>query len=258
MEVIHLLKNIIENIDINKIKYSITVKDLKTGVSYNYNEKTQVSSASTIKLMIMAEVMNQVKKGILSLSQRIVVKKEDKVLFSILTMLDSDNSYSLKDIITLMIVQSDNTATNILIDMAGIENINRFIKHIGLKNTVLQRKMLDYGAKKEGRDNLTTSLDMSAFLELLYNGKVVDKDHDALMVDIMKMQLDRSMLYLDIPDDVEIAHKSGELDNIDHEVGIFYTKNRNYIFCMLSWDAESNNYARKTVAKVAKIVYDYF
>jgi beta-lactamase class A len=253
-----MLEKLHDKIDVNKIKYSISVKNLKTNETINYNENAVVSSASTIKILIMAEIMNQVNKGLLSLIQRVKVKEDDRIAFSILSMLDKDNTYTLQDIITLMIVQSDNTATNVLIDIAGMNNINSFIKQIGLKNTILQRKMLDFTSRAQGRDNLTSSQDMVFFLELLYNGNVVNRNYSNLMLGILKMQLDRSMLYLDIPDNIIVAHKSGELEFIDHEVGIFYSKNGDYIFSMLTWEAESNNYARKAVGTAAKIVYDYF
>jgi beta-lactamase class A len=253
-----MLEELQRKIDVNKIKYSISVKNLKTEETFKYNENAVASSASIIKILIMAEVMNQISKGILSLGQRIQIKKEDRIDYSILSMLDNVNTYSLKDIITLMIVQSDNTAANILIDIAGMNNINSFGKQIGLKNTILQRKMLDFEARKQGRENLTSSQDMAIFLELLYNGIIINKNYSNLMIDILKMQLDRSMLYLDIPDIVVIAHKSGELDYIDNEVGIFYGIKGDYIFSMLTWDAISNNYARKIVGTAAKIVYDYF
>jgi beta-lactamase class A len=231
---------------------------MKTGFQYDHNEKQIVSSASIIKLLIMAEAMNQIKNGYLSLQQRVTVNKEDKVEYSILTILETGNSYTLKDIIILMIVQSDNTATNILIDIVGMENINSFTKQIGLGNTILQRKMMDLKAKEEGRDNLTTSKDMAIFLELLYKGEIVDKEYSQLMIDIMKQQLYRDMVYLEIPDEIMVAHKTGELANIEHEVGIFFTQKSDYIFSMLTYDAVSNNYARKIVGNVAKIVYDYF
>lgn len=245
-------------IDDSKIKYSLSIKNMKTGFQYDHNEKQIVSSASIIKLLIMAEAMDQIKKGYLSLYQRFTVNNEDKVEYSILTLLETGNSYTLKDIITLMIVQSDNTATNILIDIVGMKSINSFIKQIGLENTILQRKMMDLKAKEEGRDNLTTSKDMAVFLELLYKGEIIDKEYSQLMIDIMKKQLYRDMVYFEIPDEIIVAHKTGELTNIEHEVGIFFTQKSDYIFSMLTYDAVSNNYARKTVGNVAKIVYDYF
>lgn len=253
-----MLKELDFNIDSSKIKYSLTVKNLKTQEVFNINENKKVSSASTIKILIMAEIMNQVEKGVLSLKQRIKVRAEDRIEYSILSMLDDENTYSLRDVVTLMIVQSDNTATNILIDIAGMDNINTFINQIGLNNTILQRRMLDFTAKQAGRDNLTSAGDMAIFLELLYNGKIVNNYYSTLMLDILRLQLDRTMMYMNIPDNVVIAHKSGELDFLDHEVGIIYAEKGDFIFSMLTWEAESNNFARKTVGNVSKIVYDYF
>lgn len=252
-----MLELINQSIDHKKIRYALSVKDMKTGEVYNHNENIMIPSASTIKILIMAEAFNQVKKELLTLEQRISVKKEDKVPFSILSMLETGNTYSLRDVIILMIVQSDNTATNILIDLLGTDNINRLIKEINLKNTILQRKMMDFSARKLGRDNFTSSGDMASLMEMIYKGELVDRESCEKMIEIMKLQLDRTMIYSEIPDDVVTAHKTGELDNLDHEVGIFYTKEKDYIFAMLTYEAESNNYARKTVGTAAKIVYDY-
>ena len=253
-----LKEEILKSIDFEKMKCSFVVKNLKTGECASYNDKQVVPSASIIKVFIMGEILRQVKEGKLSLKQRIVVEKDVKVPFSILTILDDGNSYSLADIITLMIVQSDNTASNILSDLAGMDNVNNFIRSLGLKDSVLQRKMMDFNARKEGRENYTTASEMSEMMELLYNGKVVDKDISAYMLDVMKKQLDTSMMMLNIPDETVVAHKTGELDFLDHEAGIVYTDNGDYIFCVLVWDAISNNYARQALGTISKVVYDYF
>ena len=77
------------------------------------------------------------------------------------------------------------------------------------------------------------------------------------MLDIMKMQLDNSMMKLYLNEDLIVAHKTGELPNIKHDVGIVYTEQEHYIFTMLTWDALSDNYARNIIGKVSKISYDY-
>jgi beta-lactamase class A len=245
-------------IDKTKISYSLMIIDLKTGEKHGVSENKTVSSASTIKLLIMAEAFNQAENNIISLEQRILVKASDKVESSILTLLDIKNTYSLLDMIILMIIQSDNTATNILIDILGMDSINKFISSLGLENTRLQRKMMDFDAKERGLDNITCASDMAVFMERLYKGEIVNYKSSMLMMDIMKNQLDRTSLYLEIPDDTIIAHKSGQLDGIEHEVGIFYTKGRDFVFSMLTWEAESNNYARTSIGQLAREAYDYF
>lgn len=98
-----LQQRIVERIGSEDICYSFLVKDLRTGENYGHNEHEVVSSASTIKLPVMAEVMSQVKSGMLSLGQRITVKEADKVGYSILQLLETGNTYSLLDVVTLMI-----------------------------------------------------------------------------------------------------------------------------------------------------------
>jgi beta-lactamase class A len=253
-----LKENILKSIDFKKMKCAFVIKNLKTQECAFYNENEVVPSASLIKVFIMAEILHQVNDGKLSLQQRIVVNKDVKVPFSILTMLEDGNSYSLADIITLMIVQSDNTAANILMDIAGMDNVNKFIKSMNFKNSILKRKMMDFNARVEGRENYTTASDMAQILELLYEGKVLDKESSAYMIDVMKKQLDTSMMMLNIPDETVVAHKTGELDFLDHEAGIVYQDKGDYIFCVLVWDAISNNYARQALGTISKVVYDYF
>lgn len=253
-----LYKEILDVIDLKKLNCAFVIENLKTGEKIAYNENIVVPSASLIKIPIMMEILNQVKEGKLSLKQRITVEDDVKVPFSILNLLETGNSYTLKDIITLMIIQSDNTAANILMDTAGMDNVNSCIKNLKIKNTVLQRKMMDSQARKEGRENKTTALDMARFFEIIYKGEKDNDPYSILMKDILTSQLDNSVMRLNIPDDTVIAHKTGDLDGISHDAGIVYLPNVDYIFCGLTWDAVTNNFARETIGKVSKIVYDYF
>ncbi|OBR90675.1 MULTISPECIES: serine hydrolase [Clostridium] len=253
-----LYEKILDVIDLKKLNCAFVIENLKTGEKIAYNENVVVPSASLIKIPIMMEILNQVKEGKLSLKQRITVNDNVKVPFSILNLLESGNSYTLKDIITLMIIQSDNTAANILMDLAGMDNVNNYVKNLEIKNTVLQRKMMDSQARKEGRENKTTAADMAKFFEIIYKGEKAKESHSVIMKNILTAQLDNSVMRLNIPDDTLIAHKTGDLDGISHDAGIVYLPNVDYIFCGLTWDAVTNNFARETIGKISKIAYDYF
>jgi beta-lactamase class A len=253
-----LRDKILSSVNLRNVSCSFCIKNLNIDEEYLFNEKQVVSSASLIKVPIMAEVLRQVKEEKLSLTQRIVVEDKQKVPYSILSLLESGNSYSLKDIITLMIIQSDNTATNILIDMAGIENINKFLKDMGLEDTILQRKMMDFNARKDGKDNFTTAADMGKIFELIYKGLMIDETYSNLMQEILKNQLYNEMTGLYMPKDVVVAHKTGDLDGINHDCGIVYLPNCNYIFSVLTWGAESNNISRRTVGEILRVVYEEF
>ena len=246
-----LFEKIIKSADLKRLNCAFEVKNLKTGEKISYNENTVVPSASLIKIPVMMKIIELVKEGSLSLKQRITVTDEVKVPFSILTLMESGNSYTLKDIITLMIVQSDNTAANMLIDIAGMNDVNDYIKKLGLKNTVLQRKMMDSKAREEGRENKTTAADMVKFFEQIYKDAESGSPYGMLMKNILTAQLDNSVMRLYIPDSTIIAHKTGD-------AGIVYLPGINYIFCALTWNAPNNNLARDTIGKISKTVYDYF
>lgn len=253
-----MLKNIIlDYMKDKRLKYSVFIKDLTTGEVCCINEKKVVPSASIIKLFIMAKAFELVNKGELDLNQRISIDKAERVPYSIIYVLDEKNTYTLKDLITLMIIQSDNTATNKLIEMLGIGDINRFISGLGFSDTVLERKMMDFQARKSGRDNYTSAEDVAKLLEFMYNGELISKNYSDMMLDILKLQLDSSMMRIDIEDELVVAHKTGDLSNIKHDAGIVYSGFKKYIFTMMTWEAVSDNYARNIIGKISRITYDY-
>jgi len=253
-----MLKNIIIEFMKNKNqKYSIFIKDLKSNETCTINQTQVVPSASIIKLFIMAKAFQLACIGKLNLNDRISINKNERVPYSILYVLDEKNTYTIRDLIILMIIQSDNTATNQLIHMLGMENINEFIRELGFKSTILRRKMMDFDARILGMDNYTTANDVARLLELLNSGELISKIYSDMMLDIMKMQLDNSMMNNYLPQELVVAHKTGDLPKIKHDVGIVYTSSKNYIFTMLTWDGSSDNYSRDIIAKVSKITYDY-
>lgn len=257
--VVALLSDVILNsIDLKSMKCAFFIKDLKTGETASCNENIRIPSASLIKIPIMMEIMQQVKSGRLSLGERIRINDSSKVPFSIVTMLHGVESYSIDDIMALMIVQSDNTAANVLMDLAGMDSINDYIKCLNLKNTILQRKMMDSRARIEGRENYTSAGDMAVLLETLYRGQAIGNGCCSHMLNIMKNQLDTGSMMLGLPYETAAAHKTGSLEFIEHDAGIVYLNNTDYIFCMLTWDAQDNNAARRAIGKASEAAYLYF
>lgn len=254
-----MLKDLIlDNLKNSDLKYSVYVKNLHSGECCFINEKQIVPSASIIKLFVMAAVINEVENKALSLNQRVGINKEEKVLYGIISLLDDENTYTLKDLLMLMIIESDNTATNKLIDMLGMDKINNFIKSMNFQSTILQRKMMDFEAQKIGKENMTNANDVGIFFELLYNRKIISKDSSELMNKILLEQKDNAMMRINLDDSLHIAHKTGDLDRLKHDAGIVYEKDQDYIFIMFTWEAASDNYARNIIGSISKITYDYF
>jgi len=239
-------------------RYACHIEDMENGDCFGYEDERQLPSASLIKLPVMGEMLREAREGGIRLDQRMTLTEKDKVPYSILTLLDTSNSYTLADLITLMIIQSDNTAANLLIRLAGMDRINAFSRSLGLEKTLLQRSMMDFEARKAGRENFTSAADMGRFMAALYRRQIVDRDASEWMLRVLKEQLDRSMMMLYLPDSLEVAHKTGELENLDHDAGLVSSPAADYSFAALVWNAPDNCSARLAVAEMSRAVYKYY
>ncbi len=255
-----MLENKINDfIKIQNSNIAVVIKDLNDNCEIKINESVLFRSASTIKLCIMTELLNKVNEGKLRLEDKIELTEELKIGGDgILKELKPRHKFSLEEIMTLMIIVSDNMAANILIDILGINNINQTIQSLGLKNTKLQRKMMDSQAAKEGKENFITAKDFAYILELIYKGKNINEKCSSIMLDILKRQQVRGRLDLYLPEETVIAHKTGDLDNLEHDGGIVYLPGKAYIICVLTDKTDSNKAGREIIGKISKMVYDEY
>lgn len=239
-------------------KVSVVIKDLTNNQwLLKHDENRVFPSASLIKILIMVEALERVEKGEYRLEEKIKVREIDRVKYSIISELTLEE-YTLIDLITLMIILSDNTATNVLIELLGYEKINQMAEKIGCNNTVLRRKMMDFESAKQGRENLTSPMDMAILLEKIYNKSIVSPKMCELMIDILRRQKHRDMLPRYILDEVTIAHKTGELSGLNHDIGIFYLRNINYLIGIFTTEGRDDLEGKRTIGKISKIVYDSF
>lgn len=255
-----MLQDVVTNcIEKFNIDCALVIKNLKTGEECRINDKRVLPSASVIKIFIMGEILNEVNKGELSLEDKIVVHEKDKVSYSVLTLFDQGREFTLRELLTLMICQSENTATNVLINIAGFHRINDFMKSYGLNNCELQRKMMDFKARQEGKENYISAEETAEFLELLYNGKVINEHYSKIMIEIMKKQLHNADIHQYIMDDIPIAHKTGDIWGYKHDAGIFYLEKGDYIFTMLTnFKEDQFIHVGEFLGRMAGDVYNYF
>lgn len=254
-----LEQKIKEFIKTQKGNVAVVVKNLTTKAEVKINENLIFPSASTIKLAIMSELLNRVNEGSMKLDDTIELTEAMKTGGDgILKELHYGHKFSLEEIMAMMIIVSDNMATNILIDLLGMDNVNAAIKRLGLKNTKLQRKMMDSQAAREGRENLITANDLAHILELIYYGQNVNKKYSDMMLNVLKRQQVRGRLDLYLPEEVMIAHKTGDLDNLEHDAGIVYLKNNEYIICVLTNETSTNKDGREIIGKISRIVYEEY
>ena len=201
---------------------SVYGKNLSTGEVWAYQPDIPLVAASVIKLPILAEAFRQARDGLVNMNEIFAVRPEQKMPgCGALTRLRDGLEVTLYDLCMLMIILSDNTATNILIDRLGMDYINETIRSFGLKKTKLRRKLFDAEASARGIENTITVREMGMLLEKLYSRSCVSPEADADMLSMLSEQQLNGKIPFFLPE-ITIAHKTGEDDGITHDVGILY------------------------------------
>lgn len=237
---------------------AFVVKSMRTEEIIQYNSDVVFPSASMIKVPIMYEVVRQVEAGQLSFEQLLPIPPSDRVDGGVLQEMRPELRMSLKDLVTLMIVLSDNTATNTIIDFIGMDCVNQTMADLGLTDTLLQRKMMDFEAALLGRENLTSPADMALLYEIIYTGSELGEQADEIMLHILKKQQIRDKLPFYWPEEVPIAHKTGSLPEVEHDGGILYLPQGPYVACFFSKELKANYAGMQIGAEVGKVIYEHF
>jgi beta-lactamase class A len=215
-----------------KGKVWIYAKNLDTGREFALRADDPVRTASTIKLAIMAETFHQVAQGKVKWDDEVILTKEKKKGGSGILFEFSDNTkLDLKSAVHLMIVVSDNSATNLVLDKVPCDSVNDFMAALGLKQTLSLRQVFGGGESKAYADpankpfglGKSSPRDMVRLLEMLEKGEVVSKEASAEMIAILKQQQLKDGIGRGLPGAVDSASKSGALDALRSDVGIIYS-----------------------------------
>lgn len=218
-------------------KTALHMTDADTGqVLHSFGADTMVTSASTIKVPVLLAALDQVQKGDLSLDMEL---PPDAILPDT-QVFEAENlrpAYTLWEYLYWMTVESDNTATNTVLELLGFESINTYITDVlDLKGTRCQRKMLDFEAKAAGRDNVTTAADQCRVYELLYHKAILTPALVEVAMDMLTRQRSMDGFLRYIPYPITLAHKTGGLDHVDHDAGLFWLDGRRFALAILTWD----------------------
>lgn len=216
---------------------SLCAKNLDSGAGIGIRESEPVRTASTIKLPIMLAVFDAVARGRAKWDEPLTLTARVKVAGSgVLGSEFSDgDQLPLRDVMHLMIVLSDNTATNLILDRFTTDAVNAYLDTIGIRTTRSLRKILGDGEPSgvsaagklpENRRygiGVSTPRDMVAILERLERGEIVSPDASREMIAVLKRCQDSTGMRRSLKD-VPIANKTGALDALRSELGIAYSK----------------------------------
>jgi len=232
--------------------------DLVSGERLAINEHLTFPQGSAIKIPILMEVYKQAHEGRFRLTDRRRIEKVHMVGGSgiLKEFGDGTSELSIYDLCVLMIVLSDNTATNVLIDLVGMENVNRTMASLGLTRTRLQRKMIDPAASARGDENLSTPAEAARLMEILYRGEFINREVCEQILAILKKPK-RTAVSSGVPSEVPIASKPGGIPGVSTEWAIVYLKERPYVLVVME-NYGMGEEASAAFRDISRIVYDYF
>lgn len=233
------------------------VKDPITN-RYFIQERLQevFSSASLIKVPILIGVLNHLEHYNQDVHQEIRIASEEWVDYSVISEQHLKRS-TIYELLVWMIITSDNGATNVLIDFIGMDVLNNYFRQIGLRQTKLQRKMMDFKKLERGIDNLTSANDMAHLFSRIYQQDLLSKQFSKLTIDILSRQRIHESLKRYLVDDVKMAHKTGGLETVEHDVGIVYNGSNDYLIGVFITEVTNNEHAKQLIGRISKIAYEH-
>jgi beta-lactamase class A len=162
-----------------------------------------------------------------------------------------------RDLATMMVAVIDNSATNVLIDRVGLENVNALLDSLGLTRTRLRRKMMDVKAASEGRENVSTPREMMTLLERIYSGKVLNKEMTQDFFKMLSTHKD-NFITRNLPDGVRVADKPGELEGVRNDSGIVFAENRPYVICVMTTYLGNERDGEEAITRVSAEAFQMF
>lgn len=189
--------------------------------SCGFNSANPQRSASTIKLPILYELLRQVSEGLISLDETYVLTGADIVGGTgILQGSGAGSAHTYREMAELMINQSDNVATNVIIDRVGMGNVNATAAALGLTSVQLDRRMMDTAALAAGIDNYLSAQDATTLLKMIYDGTFVNQEMSDFALSALRSQTDYQGILGGLPTGTVFAHKTGTLTNAQNDCGI--------------------------------------
>lgn len=233
-------------------EYGIAIIDLESDEYFLKNENKSFQSASLYKLWVMGTIMGQIKDS--KIKEDTTLSADVDKLYEKFNLASPSAQETIKisvdDAIEKMITVSDNTTALLLSSKAKLTNVRKFLAEYGLTGSRLGTK---------DTEPLTTAYDTALFFRKLYDGEIVNREYSEKMIGILKRQRLNKKIPKYLPEDVTVAHKTGELDGFSHDAGIVYTESGDFILVMLTKSKiKEREDAEEVMSLLSRDVYEYF
>jgi len=252
-------RQILQRISSFRGETGLVVKDLQTGWTFLHNDEARFPAASLIKIPIMVASFKAVEDGRLDLQEKYVLRRPDRVGGSgLLRRMRNGRTFTYGELIDYMVTHSDNIATNVIIKRLGLDYIRNVLKELDLKDTVLNRLMMDFRAREEGLENYTSAREMTWLLEMIYHRRCLNAWISDKCLDVLKRQRINDRLPRFLPREAMVAHKTGQEREVCHDAGIVFSPHGDYIITVLvrTWTGPLTT--KTFIARLSSYFYQVF
>jgi beta-lactamase class A len=243
----------------------VAILDLTDGRALLRNADRVFPTASSIKIAILLELYRQDHEALQGAKGK--ARLDDIYTFDSKDLVDdsrimagltpSVTKVTNRDLAQFTVAVSDNAAANILIDRVGKDNVNAMLHSLGLSKTLLRRKMMDIAAARRGDENVATPQEMVRLLETIYKRKVLDKQPTGEFIKQLSTKKD-SYIPRNLPDNIQVANKPGELEGVRNDCGIVFVQNRPFVVSVMTAYDRDERAAESAISDVALEAYHSF
>src|SRR5688572_2728645 len=232
------------------------VRNLTTGAEATINPKRVFPAASLYKVPIMVETVRQIRLGRISADQQMVVQRAHKVPGSGVLQSRIGDSVPVREVLRLLIAESDNVAAMMLLDLTGLNNVNQTMRGLGLEAT----RLLDYrapGAYDGVGPYSTSPADMGLLMDTIGTGRLVDQEASDEALRLLGQKQASDLLGESLPFNVKVAHKWGEIPGARHEAGVVFTPRFSYVVVIMTENVDPSS-SPGYIRDLSKAIYTFF
>ena len=239
--------------------FGVSARHVTLGNSFDHRPEEVFPAASVIKTHLLAVLHRKAERGEAALQETLVLREEDKVGGSgRLQNEGAGGDYTIQRLAHLMIVISDNTATNMLMRyLGGIDAINAELEAMGFEQCRFGRYMMDFEAQERGVDNFISAPETAELYVMIERGTATTRPEGSRAVlDVLLAQELQDRMPVLLPEGTLVAHKTGSLSAVCHDSGIIYAPSGPIALAVLTKGIEEQAVAEDAIRRIARLVYD--